>query len=97
MECAESLFIEEFFNSDLFPRLIANGVDIVGIHFVIFVVFSHLGVDFVLGHGIYELNNIAYAVMVYLPTEFDLSLDFIAVCNGNITHIIGYTQNAELS
>ena len=97
MECTESIFFKELFDCNFFPCLIPYSIEIIGIHNIILFVFCHLSVDFIIGNGINEFNNIAHTVVVNLPTEFNLCFNLVAVGYCYITHIVGNTENTKFT
>ena len=69
-----ALGVHHLLHGDLFPRLIANGLEIIGGKVVALLVDSHEGVDLFLSDGIHGLHQLTHRPGVHLPAQ--LGLDF---------------------
>ena len=65
--------------------------------FVFSIVFFHQGINICLGHCLNIFHGIVDIIMVDLPSEFDLGLNLVALCNRHIVHIVAHTADAQMA
>lgn len=91
-----ALRVHHLLHGNFFTCLIADGIDIVGRKVILFAVNGHEFVNFSLRNGIHLLHEIADGPGVDLPAELLLYLYLIALCDGDVAHIVAETHDLHV-
>ena len=94
-EGREVVFCKELLHGNLAAGLIANAVDVVGVHVILGGVLRHLGVHFLFGASINGLSQVAYRIGVAFPAQFDFDFHLVAFGDANVTHVVAETADLQ--
>jgi len=87
--------LHKLFQCSFLTGLITNGVNLVGGHIIMFLIFLYLCIYFVIRYIVHQPNNVLYAVVVHTPAKFNLGFDLVTLCYSYIAHIVTNAQHTQ--
>ena len=96
-ERANTILSHEYLECDLVSCLLTNRRDVVRRHCVLRCVLFHLGIDLSLCKFGGKLGDFSDTPVLNLPAVLDLALKAVAVCYGDIPHIIAKCSDRQIA
>ena len=82
-------------NSHVPPEFLR--ISSLGLEAVFTFIFIHKGLHIRFGHGSHAVGDLIYRIGVYLPAEFDLCFNLVALGHCHISHIVCHAHDTDMT